>query len=328
MGNVLTPNLNYTYNGIETTEVFIKPGVMHPSVTQLFDVIAGVRSKQQMGLVNQISGITLADDLSCGNETPSDGVEITNRTLETSPLKIRIDQCADVFANTIYENLLKTGVDLNDVTGTDVQRLMEEVIVPGIARDAFNIASFGDTGFTNPEINQLDGLWTRLIAGVADYCVQREGDFNDILQTDEALTTFKAMYESAPAILDQIPLNEKFFFVTRSVYDNLVSSYESVSNGSDLQVGYNIDGIPFVKYRGIEVVKLTQWDEAIKSFGLSDPNRAIYTTPSNHVLGFENTNDVTRLDIWYSQDDDLTKVRGRYKMGYNYKHCDLQVIAF
>ena len=43
--------------------------------------------------------------------------------------------------------------------------------------------------------------------------------------------------------LDQLPEADKKFYVTRSVYDNLVASYESVSTGSDLQVGYQQDGI-------------------------------------------------------------------------------------
>lgn len=328
MGNVLTPNLDYTYNGIETTEVFIKPGVTHPMVSQLFDTVIGVKSKMQIGLTTQLGQITVADDLSCGRSNPSDGVEITNRTLETTPLKIYIQQCANVFANTIYENWLRSGNGVNDVTGTEVQRLMEEVLIPGVSRDAFNILSFGDTGSADPNINQLDGLWTRLIAGVADYCVERIGDFNDTLVPDEALNTLKGMYEGAPAILDQVPLNEKFFYVTRSVYDNLVSSYESVSTGSDLQVGYQENGIPVLRFRGIEVLKITQWDEAIKAFGLSDPNRAIYTTPMNHMVGVETTDEETSLDIWYSKDDDIVNVSGKYRMGYNYKHCDLQVIAY
>ena len=171
-------------------------------------------------------------------------------------------------------------------------------------------------------------LWTKLIAGVADYCVERIGDFNDTLVADEALGILKGMYEGAPAILDQVGEADKKFYVTRSVYDNLVSSYESVSTGSDLQVGYQADGIPVVRYRGIEVVKVTQWDQAISLFSLPDPNRALYTTPMNHMVGFETTSDVTNLDIWYSKDDDLTKVRGKYRMGYEYKHCDLQVIAY
>ena len=73
---------------------------------------------------------------------------------------------------------------------------------------------------------------------------------------------------------------------------------------------------------------MTQWDQAISTFGLSDPNRAIYTTPMNHMVGVENGDDVTSLDIWYDKTDDIVYTSAKYKMGYNYKHCDLQVIAY
>jgi len=327
MANVLTPNFDYTYNGIEAAEAAVKPAVQHPLVTQLFTVMEGIKSKQQIGLTEELSQITLADDGSCGRTETGDGVEITNTTLITEGFQANVPQCGNVFRDTIWENLMKSGNDANDLTGTPIQRLMEEVYITGLSRDAFNNLCFGDKASIDPNINIMDGLWTQLDAGVIAGEVTEVAAFNAVLTADEALNKLILMIESADNILDQLDENDKKIYVTRSVYQNLVASYESVSTGSDLQVGYQADGIPVVRFRGIEVVKLAQWDSAISTFGLANPNRALYTTPSNHIVGFENSNDVTSLEIWYSKDDNIVNTSAKYRMGYVYKFGDLSVIA-
>ena len=40
MANAIDVNLDYTYNGQETLDVFITPGVQHPSITDLFQVLS------------------------------------------------------------------------------------------------------------------------------------------------------------------------------------------------------------------------------------------------------------------------------------------------
>tara|TARA_R110002167_G_scaffold118766_1_gene295575 strand:+ start:2107 stop:3096 length:990 start_codon:yes stop_codon:yes gene_type:complete len=327
MANVLTTNFDYTYNGTEAAEAAIKPAVLHPLVTQLFTVMEGVKSKHQIGLTSELSQITIADDGSCGRTTTGDGVEITNTTLTTAGFQANIPQCGNVFKDTIWENLMNSGNDANDITNTPIKRLMEEVYVPGLSRDAFNSLSFGDTNSIDPNINIIDGLWPSLDAGVIAGEVTEVAAFNAVLVAGEALAKTVLMIESADNILDQLDENDKKIYVTRSVYQNLVSSYESVSTGSDLQVGYQQDGIVQVRVRGIEVIKLAQWDSAITTFTLGNPNRALYTTPSNHIVGFEDSNDVTSLEIWYSKDDNIVNTSAKYRMGYVYKFGGLSVIA-
>ena len=128
MANAIDVNLNYTYNGQETLDVFITPGVKHPGITDLFTVLNGIKSKMQLGYTNQMAQITKSDDLTCGRTATGTGVEILNRTLEVSPLKIFLEQCGDAFKNTIYEEWLKAGNDVNDLTGTAAAKLMNTLV--------------------------------------------------------------------------------------------------------------------------------------------------------------------------------------------------------
>ena len=188
----------------------------------------------------------------------------------------------------------------------------------------------------SPDYNSMNGVWPTLIAnsGSGDsYCVRRTTDFGTgPLADGDALAAFKAAYEGADNILDQMGETQKRFYVTRSVFDNLVSSYESVSTGSDLQVTYQVDGIINVRYRGVPVQKISAWDQDLADtdnpLNGTVEHLLLYTTRENHVLGVEDTADLNRIRSWYSLDDDKYKFDSKMRVGYNYLHCDLTVIAY
>ena len=250
-----------------------------------------------------------------------------------------VTECAEDFegtmGNIIAEEALRSGIDRNDISGTELETIINRLLEDALRRDVFRIFSFGDKNSGSTDYDQTDGLWTRLIADAGSgesYCVQQTGTFGTgALADDKALAEFKAAYEGANNILDQIPENQKAFYVTRSVYDNLVSSYESVSTGSDLQVTFQQDGIPVVRYRGVPVVKVSFWDESLADtdnpLNGTVEHLLLYTTMENHVIGVGDTADLNRIDGWYSKDYDLDKFDSKMRMGYNYLHCDLQVIA-
>ena len=338
MASVLQENFNYTYDGTLLTEVFFKPSVSTPALDSMFRIIPGSKYKIQIPRSPILSKIVKAGT-DCLREA-SAGVTLDNQTVELSPLKMFVEQCAEEFetsvGNILAEQWLKSGVDVNDIGGTELYNTINRLLEDSLRRDAFRIISFGDTLDADADWNQLDGLWTTLIAnsgGGASYCVNRTGSFGTgSLAAGKALAELKAAYEGADAILDEIPNNLKAFYVTRSVYDNLVSSYESVSTGSDLQVGYQIDGVPFVRYRGVDVVKISAWDQylADSTSPLFSTTRhlILYTTKENHVLGVENSADLNRIRGWYSLDDDKYYFDSKMRVGYNYVHCDLQTIAY
>jgi hypothetical protein len=338
MASVLGENFDYTYNGNLLTEVFFKPSVGTPQLDSIFRILPGSKYKIQAPLGPVLSKIVKAGT-DC-TRTAAGSVNLTNQTIELSPLKMFVEECAEEFetatGNILAEEWLKSGVDVNDISGTQLEATINTMLEDALRRDVFRIVSFGDTSDADNDFNQLEGLWAQLIAnsgGGTSYCVNKVASFGTAtLSAGEALAAFKAAYEGADAILDQIPEAQKRFYVTRSVFDNLVSSYESVSTGSDLQVGYLADGIPIVRYRGVEVVKISAWDESLADtanpLNGTTSHLLLYTTRENHVLGVENSADLNRIRSWYSLDDDKYKFDSKMRIGYNYLHCDLQTIAY
>lgn len=338
MASVLGVDFDYTYNGTLLTEIFTKPTVNTPAINDMFRVIPGSKYKIQATLANPLSKIVKAGT-NCVR-TAAGTVNLTNTTIDLQDMKMFVEFCAEDFegsvGNWLAEQALKSGVDVDDISGTQINQIISGLLEDSLRRDEFRIISFGDTNDADADWSQMDGLWTTLLANDGEgtsYCVNKTSSFGTGALTDgEALAAFKAAYVGADSILDAIPENQKAFYVTRSVYDNLVASYESISTGSDLQVSWNVDGIPVVRYRGVPVMKISAWDDYLADatnplFGDIE-HLLLYTTRENHVLGVENTADLNRIRSWYSRDDDKYYFDSKMRVGYNYLHCDLQTIAY
>lgn len=331
MANILVQNLNYTYNGKESTELFFKPSVMTPDFKQLFRVIDDIQSKKQLNLVGNLRNIVQKYD-GCARPEPSAGIDITNRTLEVTELEVFLEQCKDTFEDSIFEIALKNGIDRNDITGTQIENAIRTLVTDALHRDNFDLFSFGEVGATGAQafLAPLDGMWTRLIDGTADYCVQRIGPGfgQGALAADAALNRLRLMHQTANNTLRSIPINQRKFFVTQSIYDNLLTSYESITSGSNLQFQLLTDGTQSLKFRGIDVIPVIAWDDAIARYELDNPHRILYTTPENHVVGVNRASDDAVVGAWYERKDRKVYFEAQYRMGYNFVHCDLQAIAY
>ncbi|MBX9639481.1 MAG: hypothetical protein K2X97_07055 [Mycobacteriaceae bacterium] len=330
MANVLGTS-SLTYTGKETMDVLLKPSFEDPELNKVFRIMTDIQSKQKLYLLNPLAYITKKYD-SCGLPATTGGpVNITQKTLEVEPLQIYLEQCADVFNDTIFEQWRRTGKDWNDLTGTEAQKLIETVVMDAVKRDAFRIANFGNTSLSDTRYTMLDGKWTKIFQNVDSYCIDRVEYLPDgTLGADAALGYLKNLYNNADNILKQVPNANKQFEVTGSIYDNLLASYESKTSGTaEMQFNWLVDGVASLKFRGIEVVPIRSWDTYIAAdFSNSNPHRIIYTAKDNWVLGVEKQTDFTTAKFWYSDDDDKNKVLIRYRMGVEFVHCDLTAVSY
>jgi len=336
---VLGTNFNYVYDGILTVDTIIKPTLTTPELKVFFpNFMPQVRSQWQLPKVEFLRGVTRART-GCGNVEPSGKkINITNRTLTVSDLQIYFEQCPDQFEDTIYETLMKTGDDINDITGTELERLIQKLLSDAGRRDIFNLTTLGDTTQANAEINSMDGFWKIIFDEVATYCVTKVANLGSStdLAANAAIAMLQELYENAPRLLKSFPVNEKVMAVTDAIFDNLLASYESRTSGSDAQFGVlqqgpdMLNGIPSLLYRGIKIFAVYEWSETIEEYALGNPNRIAYFAPSNWWIGTERRGDVENIStrVWYDPNDDVNKFRTRYKAGVQFAHCMLIAVSF
>ena len=329
-------NFDYTYNGKLSTEVLFKPTVGTPAISDFFTIFPQLKYKQQIPLLLPLEKIVKAYT-SCGR-TFTDGINITNTTLTLSQLEINMEWCKDDFeglvGNILAEEWMRSGVEEFNPEGTQIQKIIDQHVVDAARRDNFRIFSFGDTGDADADWNQLDGLWTTLIANSGtgtSYCVTRTDDLAGTLAAGAALTALQNAYNGSNVILKQIPNEMKYFAVTGSVYENLLASYESNANGTEAQFTLLKDGANNLTYRGVRVIAVYAWDTA-----LTDPtcpiygrtNLILYTTKANHAVGVDVEADSEKITGWYERKDRKYYIEGFQRLGYTYIHCDLQTIAY
>lgn len=337
MSAVLGQALDYTYNGQESNEIFYKQAVMYPDLMRVFRVMTNIPYKKQLNLLNPLGKI-LQGAQGCGTlQTTGDRINITNRTLETCPGEFYLEQCAEVFEQSIFDEFQPAGERWYNQLGTPMGNAVQRLIVETLGREIFRVASFGDT--TSPAgdpsyYGWCDGMWTTLI-GNSNYEVTKVNDNITVLnQTSgtRALDYLRNLFTGAKIILKQVPNNQKRFFVTGNVWENLLQTYQdqSISNGGLTSQTEN--GIDVLRFNGILVDPVYAWDDWIEADNLGNNTRILYTTPENHVFGLNNpVNNGTSATImrqWFDPNTNLTKFFGRLHLGYNYVHGDLQAISY
>lgn len=329
MGNILGTS-GLTYGGKETMDVLIKPSFQDPALNSIFRIMTDIQSTQKMYLLNPLSYITSEYD-SCGLPTAATGVNITQKTLTVSPLQAYIEECPDIFTNTIFETLKKTGANWNDVSGTEIEKIINKIVMDAAIRDAFRIASFGDTSLSDTRYTMLDGMWKLIFDNVDSYCIDRVEYLPDgTLSANAAIGYLRNLYDNCDNILASVEDGQKHFLVTTQLYNNLMASYESYSGGTaDLQFTLLTNGQKQLQFRGIDVKPIRSWTTYINAdFSNSNPHRIVYTTKDNWVLGVEKESDMTSFKTWFSDDDDKYKSLLRYRMGVQFVHCDLTAVSY
>jgi hypothetical protein len=328
MSTLIGTDFDYTYNGKETTDIFINPSIMTPEVQSLFTVLPGVKSSQQLSLLSAPTKIVKAYS-GCSETWTATGAKtsVTNRTLTTAEMEVRLDWCKDDFDNTILENLLASGTGANDAT-PQVKSLIQNIVLDGMRQDNFRMLSFGSTS-GGVYYNPYNGLWPTLIAGESTYEVTKVDSISALNQTvgTRALDYFQALFEESPIYLKQMAVNEKAFYVTGNVYDNYLKTLETL-NSSEGGWKATQDGILRPSYRGIPIYGFYEWDNWIEADTLGNNTRILYTTPKNHVVGTEKLTDSKGLSIWYEKKDRTVYVDAQFKMGYQYRHDALQAISY
>lgn len=342
--SVVGVEFDYTYNGKLETDVVFCPTVQTNALGDLMKVVSGNKYKIQVPYVGAINNI-IKKYASCGRSF-SEGIDIINRTIELTQLELNMQWCKDDFeetlaGNILSEEMLRTGVDEFDPSGTQIQTIIDTLVSDAARRDTNRIFWWGDTNDADTNWNQLDGAWTRLISqntAANSYCVRRASTTlgTGTLASGIALTALQEIYVESEIVLKQLPNSEKYFAVTGSVYENLLASYEANVNGTERQftnlvAGQGDQGTELT-YRGIRVIPMYDWDNALQDPG--NPlfgtmlHGILYTTKDNHVVAVDVAGDSEKVSGWYERKDRKYYIEGFQRLGYNFICCDLQTIAY
>jgi hypothetical protein len=315
-----------SYCGIQANEVLIKPAFLTPQMEAYFDIMLSIKSRKQLALDDTLEDIIQASS-GCGRDVTGEVITLTEKFIDVCDAKINLDQCVKGLRDSFMEMWARSGNAEFDITGTEIQDYILEKVQAGMRTDLWRLVWFGNTALAGDQVLGIcDGFWTRLIADAQTYDIYSY-NLPTTLVADSAVDALRSMHDNASALLDNVPNTDKYFAVTRSVWNNYLATNEDACCG-DRGIILTNEGTQTLFFRGIEVRKESEWDRAISAKNLSNPNRIVYTTKTNLVVGTDAMADTNSLEIIYNPFDKTNQVDAEFKIGTQYKYAELVSIAY
>jgi hypothetical protein len=343
--SMYTPNITtYTYPGVLSTELIVKPKIDTPALSELFTIRNGVRSKEQLHLINPLTSVLTKGTATC-EPTYTQAGDITGKTLETGLFEINLSWCKKEFQG-LLSNYNALGDDKSLVAdglagyelGQRLRGYILDEVMEASRLDVWKMAFLGQSAYLGSSVySTIDGLWTHYLDSFASYCVKPvtnalPAQANSTLTANQARDAFRLLFTSAPILLKQLISSGRLkLFVTGSMWENYLTSLEDnccVEGSWRLQQ----DGVKKLYYRGVELVPLWVIDQALEFETTPYTNLlrhfAILTLPQNNIFGVENQSDLNNVEICYDCRTKTTYLQGEMRFGTNFLNCDLTAIAY
>lgn len=270
--------------------------------------LVGTASRQRFGIQTGIKtsaylnylelNPTLQDGKGCGF-TASGSATLTQRTITTAVIKVNMDICPDSLLGKYAEYLVRIGANSNELP-------FEQYIVDGVTTEINKkiekLIWQGDTSkSSDTDLKWINGILKQLAS--------------DSDNVDVSIAANTAIYDAIKAVYLAIPeetleRGAEIYVSPANYRDFLMAMVEKkYFNYSGPQ-----DSAPeeFV-FPGTDV-------KVVKTPGLAGVNdRIVASFPENFVYGCDAEGDLEDVKIWFSDDDDLFKLKVKWNSGIAYR---------
>lgn len=328
MANVANKGTFATYSGANLNEIFYEPVFRSDDIMRNYRVIPNVKHKMNVFTSAALTKI-VQKYTACSATSGSTQFNIDEKTITAGRMRVALEQCTDEFFGTYIEEMYKNGADVMNIEGTQLADAIVNRAVKGIAQDVVRLAWGGDNSTANYQ--GVTG-WIKLMGDDATV----EGAKRAVTCTDstaptagESLTMIRRAYDEAPAALQQVPASEKKMFVSPSIYNAYLANLEGTS--ADLAITNQQDGVLVVKFRGVELVPMYEWDTIVADLnptmfdvgGTDYTNGLCYCAVDNLIIGSDVTDPEGSFKVFYDDLEEKMFFRGYFKLGVQFLYPSL-----
>ena len=328
MENVANKGTFASYSGANLNEIFYEPVFRSDDIMSNYRVIPNVKHKMNVYTSDALTKIT-QKYTACSSSSGSTQFDIDQKTIEAGRMRVALEQCTDEFFGTYIEEMYKNGADVMNLEGTQLADAIVNRAVKGIAQDVVRLAWGGDNSTANYQ--GVTG-WMKLMGDDATV----EGAKRAVTAVSsaaptaaEALTAIRRAYDEAPAALQQVPANEKKIFITPILYNAYLQNLEGTS--ADLAITNQADGVLVVKFRGVELVPMYEWDTILADLnptmfdisGTDYTQGLCYCAVDNLVIGSDVTDPEGAFKVFYDDLEEKMFFRGYFKLGVQFMYPSL-----
>ena len=328
MANVANKGTFATYSGANLNEIFYEPVFRSDDIMRNYRVLPNVKHKMNVFTSKALTKI-VQQYTACSATSGSTQFNIDEKTITAGRMRVALEQCTDEFFGTYIEEMYRSGVDVMNVEGTQLADAIVDRAVKGIAQDVVRLAWGGDGATAN--YNQLSG-WMKLMGDDATVLAART-EFSAAAPTAptaaEALSLIRNAYDTAPAALQQVPAADKKIFVTPKTYNAYLQNLEGTS--ADLAITNQADGVLVVKFRGVELVPMYEWDTILADTdpamflrgGVNGTEGICYCATDNLIIGSDVTDPEGSFKVFYDDLEEKMFFRGYFKLGVQFLYPSL-----
>lgn len=153
----------------------------NPILNEQFTVIPDVKTSRELLMISPLDKITKGYQRGT-SFTSSTGVTITAKTLTVARMKAQVEQTPDEFWQSVYQVLVDSGVDANDVENSpELRAIIIKAFADAMTRDSIRQGWLGDTaketmtstgglyspsGTADVDYKEYTGIWPRVQAAV------------------------------------------------------------------------------------------------------------------------------------------------------------------
>ena len=327
MANVANKGTFATYGGANLNEIFYEPVFRSDDLMRNYRVIPNVKHK--MNVYTSAALTKIVDPYTaCSASSGSTQFNIENKTITAGRCRVALEQCTDEFFGTYIEEMYRNGVDVMNLEGTQLADAIVNRAVKGIGSDVVRLAWGGDSSTSG--YTAFDG-WMKLMGAEATVLAARtEYAGTEAAPTAaDAIGLIRAMYDNAPANLQQVPSGDKKIFVTPKIFNAYLANLEGSS--ADLAIVNQVDGLRRVMFRGVEIVPMYEWDTILadtnptifEKGGTNYTNGACYCATENLIIGSDVTDPEGSFKVFYDDLEEKMFFRGYFKLGVQFLYPSL-----
>jgi len=356
MPNVALPGA-LTFAGTNASKYLLEPMFHSDEIMRNYSIYPNVKYKQFITMAPGLKSIT-ARNSGCAttNACAPEGFEMEQKDIEVFQVSVKQEQCWSAFQNLYIAESYKAGLNMPDLTGTQIADVILNRIKNAVQYDTVRNMWAGDSGAAVADCSYQsmgNGLWEKLSVGTA---INSATQLREVTATataagnliavgsaidpSDADLLLQTVFDTAPAELQQIPASEKRIFVTPNIYNAWYGSLTTVASAtlttgatdyshSEAQSGANYNRIHF---RGVEVVPMYEWDTALTALtgadvpplftaataGIQATQGAIYAAKDNLIIGTNVMDPENQLKMFYDEVSDFMYIRANFTMGFQY----------
>lgn len=334
-------------------DLLVLTNFVDESLEQFFTFVQNVQNGQKLGWTGEMEDVGWAG-APCNPTYKDVTVQAAEKTWDIGQWSVPLKWCYEDFMNTIAEYALKTGTDIGDLTSTDI---MDVIIYPAlelsIKRMFWRFIWFGDKEAQNASTGQItdgvdvelfkpcNGFWKQLFAIGASNESQRvaisanseastAAQLSGIKTANAAIGIFDSLLENAdPRIA---AMDGAAIYCTKSLGDALTKDlkreYKEILTWEQI-----FKGLDVTEYNGVMIYRVSIWDRFIQKYQnngtkLNLPHRAVYGSPKQLFVGSPANQIISDLEIWFNQDERVTKAYSAGRLGCLIGEDNLFQIAY